>query len=53
MVNQLKSQLLKTYVDIQYHDQATSYVGMTITRSQNQSQTYIYISKGTRPKNHI
>ena len=30
-------------MDIQYHDQATSYVGMTITRSQNQSQ--IFISK--------
>ena len=41
MVNQLKNQLLKTYVDIQYHDQATSYVGMTITRSKNQSQIYI------------
>ena len=35
------NQLLKTYVDIQYHDQATSYVGMIITRSQNQSQIFI------------
>ena len=28
-------------MEIQYHDQATSYVGMTITRSQNQSQICI------------
>ena len=28
-------------MDVQYHDQATSYVGMTITRSQNQSQIFI------------
>ena len=41
MVNQLKNKLLKTYDDIQYHDQETSCMGMTITRSQNQPQIFI------------
>ena len=37
----IQNQLIKTYVDIKYHDQATSYVGMTITRSHDQSKIFI------------
>ena len=35
------NQLIRTCVDRQYHDQATSYVDMTITRSRDQSQIFI------------
>ena len=41
MVNEFKQHLVKVYTDIQYHDNATSYIGMTITRSSDQSKLYI------------
>ena len=33
MANELKNQLIKTYMDIQYHVKTSSYLGMTINRS--------------------
>jgi len=30
MAHEFKNQLIKTYTDIQYHDKASSYIGMTI-----------------------
>ena len=43
MANEFKTQLIKTYADIQYHDKASSYIGMTINRSDDLS-IYIYLS---------
>jgi len=33
--------LLKTYIDIQHHDKASSYVGMSIKRSSDLTEIYI------------
>jgi len=41
MVNEFKQHLIAIYSDIQYHDNAKSYIGMAITRSPDLSQIYI------------
>ena len=41
MVNEFKQHLITIYSDIQYHDNAKSYIGMAITRSPDLSQIYI------------
>ena len=38
MANEFKIQLIKTYTDIQYHEKASSYIGMTINRSNDLSK---------------
>ena len=38
---EFKTQLIKTYSDIKYHDKASSYIGMTINRSVDLSKIYI------------
>jgi len=41
MAKSFKNMLLKTYIDIQYHDKASSYIGMSIKRSSDLSEIYI------------
>ena len=41
MATAFKQHLISVYTDIQYHENASSYIGMTINRSQDQSVLYI------------
>ena len=41
MAKSFKNMLLKAYIDIQYHDKASSYIGMSIKRSSDLSEIYI------------
>jgi hypothetical protein len=41
MATEFKLHLIKTYTDIQYHEHASSYIGMSIQRSADQSELYI------------
>jgi hypothetical protein len=41
MAQVFKEILIKTYADIQYHDNASSYIGMSINRSSDLSKIYI------------
>jgi len=41
MAQVFKDILIKTYVDIQYHDKASSYIGMSINRSSDLTKIYI------------
>ena len=45
MVNEFKQHLITIYSDIQYHDNAKSYIDMAITRSPDLSQIYTYLKR--------
>jgi len=45
MAQEVKDILIKTYIDMQYHDEDSSYIGMSINQSSDLSKIYIYQHK--------